>query len=128
VNSGVLLRAEEIRFPHTPRAQPADGELDGVGRLEYHEVGHAALVDAEQARDGAGIERATVAHALEVLAVAADDVEGDVIDARVLAADGRGELDELHRRASAPTRTVSNRVRNSSRGSATSMTWLSVHS
>src|SRR4030095_7452718 len=78
------------------RGESADGELDGVGRLEHDEVGHAALVDLEQPRDRGGVEYAAVAHPLEVLAVPADDVERDVIDARVLAADGRGELDELH--------------------------------
>src|SRR2546427_717413 len=126
----VLLRAEEIAFAHAAaRPQPADRELDRVGRLEHHEVGHAALVDAEQARDRAAVERATVAHALEVPAVAADDVERDVVDARILAADGRGQLHELHGRATgAPTPMVSNRVRKSSRESVTSTTWFIVHS
>src|SRR5216684_2790842 len=78
-------------------------------------------LDAEQARDRAAVERAAVAHPLEVPAVAADDVERDVVDARILAADGRGQLDELHGRAAGtPTPMVSNRVRKSSRGSATS--------
>src|SRR5262245_66338078 len=96
----VLLRAEEIALAHAAaRAQPADGELDGVGGLEHDEVGHPALVDAEEARDRAPVEDAAVAHALEVRAVAADDVERDVIDPRVLAANGRGQVDELHGRA-----------------------------
>src|SRR5207248_1946122 len=98
----VLLGAEEIALAEAAaRAQPADRELDRVGRLEHHEVGHARLVDPEQASDRAPVERAAVAHPLEVPAVAADDVEGDVVDAGVLAANGRRELDELHDRSGA---------------------------
>src|SRR5262245_21602445 len=97
----VLLRPEEIALAHAAaRAQPAKGELDGVGGLEHDEVGHPALVDTEEARDRAAVAGAAVAHPLEVRAVAADDVERDVIDAGVLAANGRGELDELHLRGS----------------------------
>src|SRR5262245_62049313 len=119
----VLLGAEEVALAHAAaRGEPADGELDGVGGLEHHEVGHAPLVDAEQARHRGPVERAAVTDALEVGAVAADDVEGDVVDAGVLAADGRGQLDELH------ASIASKRVRNSSRGSLTSIAWLSVHS
>src|SRR5262245_64275113 len=126
----VLLRAEEIALAHAAtRAQPANGELDGVGGLEHDEVGHPALVDAEEARDRAPVEGTAVAHALEVRAVATDDVERDVIDTRVLAANGCGELDELQLRGSGPQAPmVSSRVLKSSRGSATSITWFSVHS
>src|ERR1700694_5884664 len=46
---GVLLGAEEVALAEAAaRAQPADGELDRVGRLEHHEVGHAGLLDPEQ--------------------------------------------------------------------------------
>src|SRR5882672_2477115 len=105
----VLLRAEEIALAHAAaRPQPANGELDGVGGLEHDEVGHAALLDAEQTRDRAAVEDAAVAHTLEVRAVATDDVERDVVDARVLAPDGRGQLDQLHGRAAgSPAPTVS---------------------
>src|SRR4029450_6933229 len=99
----ILLRAEEIALAHAAAGpQPANGELDGVGGLEHDEIGHAAFVDAEEPRDRAPVEDAAVAHALEVRAVATDDVERDVIDARVLAANGRGEVDELHLRGSGP--------------------------
>src|SRR5262245_55735135 len=119
----VLLRAEEVALAHAPAGlQAADRELDRVGGLEDDEGRHARLVDAEEPGDLRPVERAAVTHPLEVLPVATDDVEGDVVDAGVFAADGRGELDQLHGRIS------SRRVRKSSRGSATSIAWFSVHS
>src|SRR5262249_47029765 len=104
------------------RRPPATRNLDGAGGLEDDEVGHAGLLDAEEPSHRRLVQHPAVAHALEVPPIATDDVEGDVIHAGVLAADRRGELDELHGRMS------SKRLRNSSRGSATSMAWFSVPS
>src|SRR5262245_66327614 len=71
----VLLRPEEIALAHAAaRAQPAKGELDGVGGLEHDEVGYPALVDTEEASDRAAVEGAAVADPHDVSGVEAGGV------------------------------------------------------
>src|SRR5688572_16821991 len=92
----VLLRAEHVGFARTAaRARAADGELDGVARLVHDKVRDARGLDAVEHGHGLARDHAGIAHALEVLALAENDVERDVVDARVLRANRGGELAQL---------------------------------
>ena len=127
---GVLLRAEDVAVARAAaRAQAEDRELDRQARVVLDEIADARQRDAVEgghrlARDGAG-----AAHPLIGRALAEDDVEGDLVDARVLAADGLGEVLQglrvrHHRLRHDPT--CSTKVGKSSIGSATARVWFTV--
>src|SRR6476659_7028476 len=122
----ILLRAEHVGVAlAAARDFASDRELDRLRRLEHDKTRDAVLANAKELRHRLLGQRTRALHALVVRLVAADDVEGDVIDARVLAADGRGEFNKLH--MSSPVqmlvqlRTVSRWGRNSDSGSSTSI-------
>ena len=92
----VLLASEHVPVAGAAaRAQPVDREFDRVRDDELNEIGNPRLRDAHEARDRLARELAAFSRALVVLRVAEDDVEGDRVDACVLAADRRRELSQL---------------------------------
>ncbi len=87
----VLLCAEDVAVSGAAaRAQPVDRELDRVARVVLDEIGNPLRFDAVQGGDTFARQHPCTLDALIVFAIAKDDVEGDLVDAGILAADRLG--------------------------------------
>src|SRR5262249_46404683 len=104
---------------------PPDRELDRERWIELDELGDALARDRVETRHGLRAERPAPLHELVRLAVAENDIERDLIDTGVLAADRLRQLDQRLRRHR-PTTSSFTLV--SSSGSASGITWFTVHS
>src|SRR3546814_11324053 len=90
------LGAEDVRVARAAAwAQAVYGELDGEARIVLDEIGDALIRDVEQLSHGGAGQRLAPLHRLVNLCRAEDDVEGDLVHAGILGADGLGQLGEL---------------------------------
>ena len=89
----VLLRAEDVRISGaSARAESVDRELDGAGRAVFNEFGDPTLVNAVKRRNALSRERLAPSHPVIDITVSEDDVERDLVDAGILAANGFREV------------------------------------
>jgi hypothetical protein len=94
----ILLRAENVRVPRAAaRPQASNRELDGVGRVEFDEIGESGFRDPIQRQHRLPAQRPASAHRLVGAAIAEYDVEGDTIYPGILAPDGLGEFVKFSR-------------------------------
>src|SRR5690606_15668641 len=92
----VLLRAEDVAVAgRAAGRQPIEGELDRQAGIVLHEVRNASVGDAVQGRHAGAREGAGALDRVVGGAVAEDDIEGDLVYAGILAADGLGEFAEF---------------------------------
>src|SRR4051794_14625846 len=126
----ILLAAENVGITDAPaRRLPVDRELDREGRVELDVVANPFGWDAVEPAHGVARQDLAAPHEVVGLAVLEDHVEGDPVDARVLAADRLRERNQRHGegRGFGHRQTPASIMRrgNSSRGSLTRMVWLS---
>src|SRR2546430_2033147 len=112
-------RAERDSSTVTSVESVQDGS-EKAGRAD-----HATRPCLKNGRHDLGAERTASLHELVRLTIPEDDVEGDLVDSRVLAPDGLRQLDQRPRRHR-PTTSSFTLV--SSSGSASGRTWFTVHS
>src|SRR5215204_2605703 len=127
----VLLAAENVGIADAPaRRFPRDRELDSEGRVELDVVAYPFGRDAVEPAHGVARQDLAAPHQVVGLAVLEDHVEGDPVDARVLAADRLRERNQRHGggRGFGHRQTPASIMRTgkSSNGSSTRMVWLSV--
>src|SRR5262249_2211609 len=103
----VLLTAEDVGIARAPaRNSTVYRELDRQCRVERDMAGDLLHVDAEDRADGRGRQDAALANPVIGRAVGKDYVEGDLVDAGVLAADRLGDLGKFPPRHQTPASTM----------------------
>lgn len=90
-----MLTAEDIAVARAAaRDHPADGKFDRESRIEFHMIGEAIGVDTKHSADRGARKHAATPNSVIRLPVREDDIEGDTVDAGILATDSLGEIDQ----------------------------------
>src|SRR5437764_11872938 len=120
-----MLAAEDVgvaRAAAGPGA--ADREFDRQRRIELDVIGDAGVVDAKDPADRGARQHAALPHMIVIGALGENHIEGDAVDAGILAADRLGDFGK--RAAWHQTPASVSKVGNSSSGSSSRSVWLIV--
>src|SRR5947208_14124318 len=122
----ILLAAEYIGIAWAAaRAGAPDREFDRQCGVELDVIADAAVRDAEEAAQRSARQYPALPHTLVIGALGKDDIEGDMVDPGILAADRLRNIGEPPAGHHTPASVT--KVGKSSSGSSSRSVWLIVH-
>ena len=92
----ILLGAENVRIAGTAAGAGAiKGEFDSKAGGEFHKIGDTLFLNTIEAGNRASAQNAAVADQVEIGLISKDNIEGNLIDAGILRADGFGNIHQF---------------------------------